>query len=446
MKKRLIGLGLALTMAASLAGCGSTSGSASQSAAPAAESAQASAGESTSSEGSRVIHVATIWSEDEEGSKYMKELTEEYRKDHPEVSIEFEVVAQDSMDQHLAVLASSDSLPDVMIMSSAKQIRDYSASGQLLNVGEKLKEAGITSLDDNTIEGVKGLQGTDELYVLPTENNIEGIFYNKKIFDEYGLTVPETYDDLMNICQTLKDNGVQPFVSAGAEKWPLSRLFGAYTTQVGGVDVLRQANYGEISWSDPAILDGFQFLLDMGNNGYLGNGVTTIDMDTQNSMFLNGQAAMLYNGSWFVQNLNSDANTLGEDVGFFAFPTVEGGKGTGNNYVVSYGVTWAFSAKAWDDAFAGWFEYVFSHYGDEAMNSGGAITPYALNEEHETPYYTQMILDAMEKGGEVAVWPEFYVGGEIQTAIYEQAQNLAIGATTPDAAAKAIDEAFAANN
>ena len=216
------------------------------------------------------------------------------------------------------------------------------------------------------------------------------------------------------------------------------------STQVGGTDVLRQANYGEISWSDPAILEGFQFLLDMGNNGYLGSGVTTIDMDTQNSMFLNGQAAMLYNGSWFVQNLNSDANTLGEDVGFFAFPKVEGGKGTGNNYVVSYGVTWAFSAKAWDEAFAGWFEYVFSHYGDKAMSSGGAITPYALYEEHETPYYTQMILDAMEQGGEVAVWPEFYVGGEIQTAIYEQAQNLAIGATTPENAAKAIDESFAA--
>lgn len=394
------------------------------------------------------IHVATIWNEDEEGSMYMKQLSDQYAEENPGVTVEFEVFAQGDMEQQMAILASSNALPDVFIMQQNATVRDYSAAGRLANVGQLIQDLGMDCLDQNTIDGIAQLQGTDALYVMPTENNIEGFFYNKAIFEEYGLEVPTTVDEFLSICATLKENGVQPLVSAGSEKWPLSRLIGAYATQVAGPQILVDASLGNTTWSDPALLEGYNFLLTLGQEGYLGDGVTTVDTDTQNSMFLNGQAAMLYYGSWFTQNLNSDANTLGENVGFFAFPAVEGGKGTGNNYVVSYGVTWAFNAESFkDEEKQQWFKYVFSHYGDEAMSAAGAITPYKLSDESaEKPYYTELIIEAMAEGGETAVWPEYYVSQAIADVIYEQAQNLALAITTPEDAGAAIDEAVFMNS
>ena len=42
-------------------------------------------------------------------------------------------------------------------------------------------------------------------YNMPTENNIEGIFYNKEIFEQYNLKEPKTVDELLQICAMLKD-------------------------------------------------------------------------------------------------------------------------------------------------------------------------------------------------------------------------------------------------
>ncbi|EOS37341.1 hypothetical protein C808_03319 [Lachnospiraceae bacterium M18-1] len=270
-------------------------------------------GSVSSDEGdARVIKVITIWNEDEEGTLFMKNLSDEYHEEHPNVSVEFEVVSQDGLNEKLSVLAASNDLPDVFLQSQSATIRSFAEQGLTVNVGEKLEELDMKDvMSQETIDSIVTRQGTDGLYIMPTQNNIEGFFYNKAVFEENKLEEPDNMDEFMDICKKLSDNGVQPLVSAGAEKWPLTRLMGAYTTQVGGVDALVKASHGEISWSEDEFLQGYQWLKDIGEAGYLGLGATTLDTDTANSMFLSGQAAMLYNGSWFTSNLNSDANTLG---------------------------------------------------------------------------------------------------------------------------------------
>ncbi|EOS37339.1 hypothetical protein C808_03317 [Lachnospiraceae bacterium M18-1] len=143
-----------------------------------------------------------------------------------------------------------------------------------------------------------------------------------------------------------------------------------------------------------------------------------------------------------MQKNFSGLSGLGDEVGFFAFPAVEGGKGTGNNYVVSTGLSWCFNESTWDDTVADWFKYVFSNYGDEAMESAGMITAYTLNKEHDIAATTQMILDAMDKGGDLAVWPEYYVDMSVAEVIYEQGQMLVLGSVEPKDAGVAIDEAM----
>ena len=40
------------------------------------------------------------------------------------------------------------------------------------------------------------------------------MYYNKAIFDKYGLEVPTTYDEYVQVCDTLKENGVTPVALA----------------------------------------------------------------------------------------------------------------------------------------------------------------------------------------------------------------------------------------
>ena len=49
-------------------------------------------------------------------------------------------------------------------------------------------------------------------FALPTRFDSQVFVYKKSVFEQYGLKEPKTWDDLMKICETLKENGVIPFI------------------------------------------------------------------------------------------------------------------------------------------------------------------------------------------------------------------------------------------
>lgn len=49
------------------------------------------------------------------------------------------------------------------------------------------------------------------IYGIPAEIQANGIWYNKALFDQCGLEIPETYDELLNCCKVLRENGITPW-------------------------------------------------------------------------------------------------------------------------------------------------------------------------------------------------------------------------------------------
>ena len=85
------------------------------------------------------------------------------------------------------------------------------------------------------------LHTTDHVYAVPYQNvSLAGIFYNKEMFEKYGLSEPKTLADLENICKTLKDNGITPFALANGSKWTGSMYFMNLATRYGGLELSRR--------------------------------------------------------------------------------------------------------------------------------------------------------------------------------------------------------------
>src|SRR4029079_581177 len=59
-----------------------------------------------------------------------------------------------------------------------------------------------------------------KIYAVPVNIAWWVVFYNKKVFAEYGLTPPKTWDDLEKINATLKQNNVTPFGATVQGRWP----------------------------------------------------------------------------------------------------------------------------------------------------------------------------------------------------------------------------------
>ena len=63
-----------------------------------------------------------------------------------------------------------------------------------------------------------------DVYKRQLEYHVEMTWYNKEIFEQYNLTPPTTMDEWLNVCKTLKDNGITPISVDGVDRWPVQRL------------------------------------------------------------------------------------------------------------------------------------------------------------------------------------------------------------------------------
>lgn len=349
---------------------------------------------------SKVLKILSIWPEDSDNGKLIVELTEQYiQEENPDFDYEYELVSVENLDRKLATLVASDDLPDVFVYDSGVPLKQLVEANVLLDIGQALKDMGADKyLDDSAVELLKSISDTTSIYDLPLGLNVEGFWYNKELFAQAGVEVPETWDDMLKVCETLLTKGIQPISAGGSDKWPLTRLINAYAYRSMGKDVMDRAANGEIDYTDPGLIEAADMIWSMAMKGYFGDNVTTVDQGTAGDLLLSGEAAMFYNGSWFTENLVSEANPAGDDgIGFFSVPLVDPEISDTHEYPMNCGNILAMDRKKYDDQTADWLYYFVSHIGDLAMEEFGAVKGYQYAKEKEMHPYSLLVAETLNQ-------------------------------------------------
>lgn len=125
-----------------------------------------------------------------------------------------------------------------------------------------------------------------------------GVFYNKAIFDEYGLSEPQTWDEFIEICQTLLDNGVAPLTCGIADGWPQTMFYNAIVsaTEEDAEKYVEQLWNGERKWNDEKSMENWERIAQV--TPYWEENVSNVDCTTAVAHFVTGKVAMLATGSW----------------------------------------------------------------------------------------------------------------------------------------------------
>lgn len=147
--------------------------------------------------------------------------------------------------------------PDsIRILGEEGKLADLSDLESAQNLREVVKTA-------NTING--------KLVAIPQEVVVYGLFVNKNMFDQYGLSLPEKPEDLMECCRVFKENGIETPI--GANRWWLETivLAQAYADLYNGGDTeakIQALNDKETRYSD-YMRPGFEYLKEMIDKGYI---------------------------------------------------------------------------------------------------------------------------------------------------------------------------------
>ncbi|WP_270167729.1 extracellular solute-binding protein [Paenibacillus sp. SYP-B4298] len=270
-------------------------------------------------------------------NKLAKQIITDYENANPNVKIETEVLENEQYKNKLKVLSASNKLPDIGFTWAAGFLEPYVKGNKFAPLNDLLEN----ELKDQFVAGTTEAYAMDgKTYALPVELNIVPVYYNKEIFAKHNLQPPQTYDELMQVISTLNANKVTPIALGSKDAWTGSFWYMYLADRIGGPDVQDQA-VAASSFSDPSLLAAAQAAQELVKSNAFIKGYNGLSNDEAKSEFMNEKAAMYAMGTWEVPNFTTNPDIPQEfkdKVGFFKFPTYEGGKGNVNDWVGGPGV------------------------------------------------------------------------------------------------------------
>jgi raffinose/stachyose/melibiose transport system substrate-binding protein len=372
-------------------------------------------------------------------------LTKKYAKIAPGSTFKYDYAPQAQLNQKIQLLAGQNALPLLYNTPALDTLTQMNKAGQVLDVAKEFKKLGVTNQLVPAAAAILRKIDGGKILSLPFEFNIEGVWYNKKIFADNGVAIPKTWAELVAAAAKLQAAGVQPFAASGIQGWPITRLVGNYIFSTIGADAMEKVANGTAKLTDPQYVAAAQAVADLGAKGYFGPGVASLDYTPAEQLFLQGKAAMFYMGSWILGELNDPKqNSIGlSDVGFFPFPSVAGGKGPATIIPMNAGQTTSISPKKLNPASEKWLKFFAQNYGDMAMSLKGQISGFKV---HHTPRNlssaTQLVVSQLAAAKNPVLWFEALFGAKATTVSQQDATPLVTGQMSAQQFMAAVQQAI----
>ncbi|KQX08219.1 MULTISPECIES: ABC transporter substrate-binding protein [unclassified Leifsonia] len=253
---------------------------------------------------------------------YFENLGKAYEELHPDVKVELIQETDQSVKDKTKTLTASGALPDIYFTWTGNWAENFVRGGLAADLSDVIapdtewgKSFGEASLDAFAFD--------DKYYGIPLYNNGKFMGYNKAIFEEAGVDVPTSFDELIDSCAPIRAAGYEPIAFGNKDGWPalhyLQQLF-AYNVPT---DVLH-ADFAPATakLDDPGYitaLEQFKQLVDECTD--TGNGTNGVLYTTAQEALAGGTAAMYYQEILEFDTVTAEGNTLTpDDFGIFQLP------------------------------------------------------------------------------------------------------------------------------
>lgn len=209
-----------------------------------------------------------------------------------------------------------------------------------------------------------------------------GIYYNKPIYKELGLSVPKTWAEFMANNDKIKAAGKVAVAQTYKDTWT-SQLFvlaDFYNVQAASPAFAADYTANKAKYATtPAAMKGFEYLEQVNKAGYLNADFGAATFDDGVRMLANGEAAHFPMLTFALGNIKQNFPDKVNDVGFFAQPGDDAAK---NGLTVWMPAGLYVSSKSANvDAAKKFLTFVASAEGCKLMqDANGATGPYLIKD------------------------------------------------------------------
>ncbi len=308
----------------------------------------------------------TIWSWREQDEAVWKKAEEALQKTWPGLTVKFEVIKATEYDAKVTTAMQGGQGPDIITTRAGSgYFEKFAEANMFVPLTDRVPD--LQNIPEGTI---KQVSYQNEVYAVPFASQISLFYYNKGIFDKYNLSPPKTWDELMQMCNTLKQNNVTPLFVPAREGWALSLYVDLIGATYLGDEYTGQLVAGEKTFTDPKFVSLYKRIQDLRpcfQEGYVGN-----NYDDMQQAFMSGRAAMMIDGGWSSKGITEQAPDIQFD--FFLSPLDEAG-GKQSSYVFVDGGYAVNSASKVQDAALELVRYAGTkEYGQTFTNLTGEMS------------------------------------------------------------------------
>ena len=304
-KKIISTLVIGTLLAGTLTGCGGSS----------------DAGSSAKSSGKTELE---LFSTKPENKDTIQKLVDKYNESHDDVTVK--VTAPPDAGTVLKTRMAKNDMPDIVAMGGDNNYTEVEGAGMLLDLGD---QDYIKDVQEAYIDMVYDVNKDKEetIYGVPFATNASGVIYNTEKFEELGLEVPKTWDEFIDTLQKIKDAGEQPLLMTYKDAWTANAPWNSIAADLAPESFADDRKAGKTTFvgTHEEITEKYLTLLDYAQDDFMG-----LSYDDGNKKFANGDAVMIINGNWAInqyKSANADLN-----VNMFALPA---SNDESKNYVTS---------------------------------------------------------------------------------------------------------------
>ncbi|MFL6121500.1 ABC transporter substrate-binding protein [Actinophytocola sp.] len=375
--------------------------------------------------------------------KAWDEAIKEFEKSHPGVKVKFEEKGFEQIQKSAQMVLNSDEAPDLMEYNKGNATAGLlSKQGLLTDISSEVTKRGWDKLLSPSLQTTckydeRGVMGGGKWFGVSNYAEYGMVYYNKDLFDQYGVAVPKTFDELVAAMDKFKAAGRTP-LAVGGKEYPAHQLL--YQLALSKADskwVKNLQEYsGKVDFHDDAWTFAATTFADWVKKGYIAKDAAGIDAEGMGTAFMKGEFPMMVSGSWWYGRVESTVKNFQWDS--FLFPGSDLTLGSSGNL-------WVVPAKSKNKDLAYDFIDITMKKANQNLlgNSGGI--PVAADSSAITDPKSKTLLEnyqtLVDRDG-LAYYPDWPAPGYYDVLV-SATQKLINGSASPD---QVLDEIAAPYN
>lgn len=265
------------------------------------------------------LRFISSWGGYDSKAEPLQQVLDQFMQKHPNIVVINESISGEDFLPKIKTDFASGNDPDVFGLWPGSDIRALIKANKVADLTELLTEG--TEWKKSFRSDVWDYTTFDnKIYGLPFEIIYECMFINRDLFEKYDVQIPNNFEELLTAVRKFRNHGIIPIAYNSSSEG--TYIYQNIVMKLGGKqEVENPFRDGTVAES---YIKAMEYVKKLYQEGAFPYNAFTINDKTRDDLFVNKEAAMIVQGSWFIgePKLNPESET----VEMIPFPYINNGK------------------------------------------------------------------------------------------------------------------------